>query len=178
MQQTPEPPEGYKIETLDQAEAAGAIVATIHTEIKKVRVKSERVSFAAQRIGARISELNSRLARYELALQEWAQKNRKLMGDQKTLVMRHIIVAFKLSRPAVKFLEGWTIASVLAKLRKSAKLKKAYIRTKEDLDRQSILRDARPEVGKLDAGVMRRFGIEVVQDEHFYVDPKVESTTL
>lgn len=170
-------PQAQPIEiiTRDQAEAAGAQILALNQQIKLAEVKATRVAFAAQKLTARISELRGRLVRYEDAIKLWAQKNRQEMGEQKSMVMRHITIAFKNSRPAVRFLEGWTIAKVMATLRKSKKLREAYIRVKEDLNRQQILADARPESGKLDAKTMRGFGVEVASEEFFYIEPKLET---
>lgn len=164
-----------EIVTRDQAEAAGAQILALHQQIKQQEIKATRVAFAAQKLTSKISELRSRLLRYELAVQAWAEKNRQEMGEQKSLVMRHIVIAFKNARPAVKFLEGWTVAKVLEKLRQSKKLRELYIRTKEELNRQQILADARPEAGKLDPKTMRGFGIEVASEEFFYIEPKLET---
>lgn len=164
-----------EITSRDQAEATGAVILSLHQQIKQQEVKATRVAFAAQKLTARISELRGRLARYEEAVKQWAQKNRQQMGEQKTLEMRHITISFKNSRPGVKFLEGWTIASVIAKLRKSKKLRAAYIRVKEELNRQQILSDARPECGKLDPKTMRKFGVEIGSEEFFYIEPKIET---
>lgn len=164
-----------EITTRDQAEAAGGQILALHQQIKQAEIKATRVAFAAQKLTSKISDLRSRLARYEQAIKEWADKNRKEMGEQKTLVMRHITIAFKNARPAVRFLEGWTLAKVLEKLRKSKKLRASYIRVKEEINRQQILADARPEVGKLNPEAMRKFGVEVASEEFFYVEPKLET---
>lgn len=174
MNADPPSDQPLQITTRDQAESAGAIVLAIHQQIKAAEIKSTRVAFAAQKLTSRIGDLKSRLVRYESALKDWAQHNRSEMGESKTLSMRHVTISFHNSRPSVKFLEGWTLASVLAKLRTLPRLKKSYIRTKEELDRQRILSDARPEVGKLDVKTMRSFGVEVASDEFFYIDPKFE----
>lgn len=163
-----------QIHSRDQAEAVGAIILALHQQIKTAEVKSTRVAFAAQKLTAKISELRARLGRHEQAVKEWAQKNRSELGDQKSLVMRHITIAFRNSRPSVRFLEGWTLATVLAKLRKLPRLRRNYIRVKEELDRQKILSDARPETGKLDVKTMRSFGVEVASEEFFYIEPKTE----
>ena len=167
-------PPPLEIQTRDQAEAAGAVILALHMQIKTAETKSTRVAFAAQKLTAKISELRGRLSRYELSIKQWAQKNREEMGEQKSLVMRHITIAFRNSRPSVRFLEGWTLAAVLAKLRKLPKLRRNYIRMKEELDRQKILSDARPEVGKLDVKTLRSFGVEVASEEFFYIEPKTE----
>ncbi len=129
---------------------------------------------AAQKLNARISQLRARLSRYELALKEWASKNRSEMGEQKSLVMRHITIAFRNAGRSVRFLEGWDLARVLAKLRQLPKLKKSYVRIKEELNRQAILSDSKPEVGRLDDKTMRSFGVEVSAEEYFYVEPRLE----
>lgn len=168
------PEEILKISTRDEAEAAGAQIAALHIQINEATAKQNRVSFAAQKLNARIADLRQRMARYEQALRTWAEANRPLLfSTQKTLIMRHVELAFKSSRPAVKFLEGWTLPKILAKLRRSKKLR-TYIRIKEELDRVRILNDARPEVGCLKAETMRKFGVAIGQEEHFYVEPRLE----
>lgn len=167
------PENSLTITTLDEAQAAGGQVAALTIQINGWMVKKNRAEFAAQKIGKQVSELRARIARYETALREWANKNRKDWGESKSLELRHVILAFKLGRPAVRLLQGWTDALVLAALRKTKALRQ-YIRVKEEVNRQRISEDAKPEVGKLDANGMRKFGVEIAADEYFYVEPKLE----
>lgn len=166
-------PEQLEIQSRDQAEAAGAQIAALQIQINEATAEQNRAALAAQKLTTKIQELRQRTARYEAALRVWAESNRAEFGQQKTLVMRHVILAFKLSRPAVKILEGWTIPKILAKLRASKQLR-AYIRVKEELDKVRILNDARPELGVLTPAKMKEFGVSIGQDENFYVEPRLE----
>ena len=71
--------------------------------------------------------------------------------------------------PKLKNLKGFTWAAVtnLAK-----ELLPQYIRTTEELDKQSLLADRDKEDV---AEMMPRIGVQVVQEETFFVEPKKEN---
>lgn len=168
-------PEKLEITSRNQAECAGAQIVAINIAKRTVIEKQNRASFAAQKHGRRVAELSERIRKYEVALETWAGKNRrKEFGESKTLELRHVMLEFKLTPRGVRFLEGWTAAKCLEKLRKMGDEFAQYIRVKEDLDKQRILADSKPEVARLDSKTMRRFGVEVGQDENFNVSPKLE----
>jgi len=165
-----------EIHTRDQAEAAGAQIATLTIQINAAVAMQNRAEFAAQKHGKAAQDLRERIARYETALRSWAEQNRALMGDKKSLELRHVEIAFKMSPPAVTLLEKWELKDVIKKLWRSRKLKQ-YVRVKHELDRQRILADVRPEVGRLTMKLLKRFGLVVSKEEKFYVDPKLAPTT-
>lgn len=117
----------------------------------------------------RLALLDSKKAAAFDLIQAYAVENREeLFSRRKSLESAHGVFGFRTGTPKLKNLKGFTWAAVtnLAK-----ELMPAYIRTSEELAKDKLLADReRPEVSTLFA----RIGVQVVQDETFYVEPKKE----
>lgn len=161
----------------DEAEAAVALV-TITTMQLTEEVNRQNAKIAeARKHDEEIKKLRARLTRYEVALKEWAVRNREkeFPADSKTLDMRQGRLIFKLAGRAVRLLDGWTEKMALGKLLLRPKWKKRYVRVEYSINRQQILGDTRLESEhKLDDRDLKRFGLAIRQEESFYVEPKLE----
>jgi len=169
-----EDPTPLEITTRDQAEAAGAQIVALRIQHDAIKFKKNRADFAAQKLKRKMDELLERIARYETVLSAWAKANRKQeFGESKTLDMRHVVLVFKNAPRCVRLLKDWTDALVIAALQKRKTLQQ-YIRIKREVDRQRILSDSKPDAGRLDEAVLKSVGIEIVQEENFFIEPKLE----
>jgi len=102
-------------------------------------------------------------------LQAFACENRDtLFIKKKSMETTHGTIGFRTSTPTLKTLKGFTWASVTKLLKKSLP---AYVRTKEEPDKERLLSDRKNE--KVSA-MFQEVGITVVQDETFFVEPKKE----
>lgn len=162
----------YQVTSLDQAEAAGGQIAALTIQLNAIIAKQNRIEFASQRCAEKAGRLREKMARYEDALREWAHNNRALMGDKKSLQLRHVLIFFKLCPPAVKLLENWDLKKVIQTLFKSRKYRE-YVRVKHELDRQRILGDSKRPNPPFDAKGLKRFGLAIAQEEKFYVEAKL-----
>ena len=117
-------------------------------------------------------------------LQAFATEHPELFVKKKSLDMAHGVIGFRTGTPKLKTLKGftWEAAKTLVK-----KLLPDYIRTTEEIAKDKMLADRDLEevaiydtpTGDDRTGTMREAmaacGIQVVQEEAFYVEPKKEA---
>ena len=104
-------------------------------------------------------------------LQAFATENQaELFTKKKSLDMTHGTIGFRTGTPKLKTLKGFTWASAVNLVKEFLP---SFIRTSEEVAKDKLLAD-RDEEGMTEK--MAKCGIQVVQDETFYVDPKKEET--
>ena len=135
------------------------IAARMDVEITKIRSRYE----------ADLSLLQESKQDSFESLQNYAENHRDDFGKRKSLEFAHGILGFRTGTPKLKTRKGFTWASVLELL----KIKAAdYVRTKEEPNKELLLANReKPELISL----MPTIGIEVDQDETFFVEPKKET---
>lgn len=118
------------------------------------------------------------LAGLEKALQEktelvrtWAEGNESEFDGRKSLETAHGVIGWRTGQPTLKTLAGWTWDRVLERI-KSLKALGHYVRAKEEVNKQAILSD-REGMGP---DALRAIGLKVIQEEPFYVEPRLEET--
>ena len=166
--------------TRDEAEAAMGLIAALTIELNAALALQNAELIQARKRDPVITDLKDRIARHAVRLKAWATENRAGLGlvaeqpgDKKSLALRQGTIGWRWTNRAIKLLEGWTDALVLAKLRKLKR--RAYIRIKHEVDRQQLLKDANPDNPKLTAAELRAFGVEVKREEIFFAEPNLES---
>lgn len=94
--------------------------------------------------------------------------------------MAHGVIGFRTGTPKLKTQKGFTWASALQLVKEFLP---AYVRKTEEVAKDKLLADRDMEVTVKDGAgevklseEMTRCGIQVVQDETFYVEPKKEET--
>ena len=90
--------------------------------------------------------------------------------------MAHCIIGFRTGTPKLKTLKGFTWASVLELAKEFLP---GYVRTSEEVAKDRLLadRDAKLTIDGAEVPMVERMakcGVQVVQDEAFYVEPKSE----
>lgn len=96
--------------------------------------------------------------------QLWAKAHPEKFAKRKSIELTHGTIGFRLGTPKLKALAKWTMAKVLQAL-KDNKVSE-YIRVKETIDKKALLKDAK------DVAI-DQFGLRVVREETFFVDPKL-----
>ncbi len=104
-------------------------------------------------------------------LQAFASEHPELFTKKKSLEMAHGTIGFRTGTPKLKTLKGftWEAAKNLVK-----EFLPDFIRTSEEVAKDKLLADREAE-GM--AENMAKCGIQVVQDETFYVEPKKEDVS-
>lgn len=98
----------------------------------------------------------------------WANAHPELFTKTKSVQMANGIVGFRTSPPALTLLSrDWSWDDVVLALKEHNF--KAYIRTKEEVNKESIMQD-RETIG---AAKLKEMGLRVRQKEKFYVDPEL-----
>lgn len=103
-------------------------------------------------------------------LQVYAQENPELFDKKKSVEWTHGVFGFRTGTPKLKTLKGFTWSSVLSVIKS---LKPFYVRTVEEVNKELLLADRE----KL-ADSMKNLGVEVVQEETFYVQPDLKQVAV
>jgi phage host-nuclease inhibitor protein Gam len=100
-------------------------------------------------------------------LRAWSEANPAQFGAARSIETVHGIVGWRTGQPALKTLAGWTFDRVLQALKETGAT--SYIRVKEEVNKQQLLghRDI------LGHGKLRELGLRVVQEDSFFVEPKL-----
>ncbi|MBL7998499.1 MAG: host-nuclease inhibitor Gam family protein [Candidatus Kapabacteria bacterium] len=124
----------------------------------------------------------AQIERIKTSIQRWCEDNRHEFGKSKTLELQHGECSFRTTPPSVKALKGFTLASALELIKRSDLYRSLFVRTKDELDKESILRsfaawESTAEgqdlpTHNVSAEQLAEFGLQVVQDETFAVTPK------
>jgi len=105
-------------------------------------------------------------------LKEWAVANPEEFGGKKSLEFLHGMLVFRTGTLSVVQLRGFTEEDSIEILMENGS---EYIRTKEELDREAILRAVSN--GEFAADELARCGLKVEQRESFKVEEKLETAT-
>jgi phage host-nuclease inhibitor protein Gam len=133
------------------------LTAQMDSQIQNIR------EFYEPQLVARSQSLEEKI---ELA-REWGEANPDQFGTARSIEMVHGVVGWRTGPPALKTLAGWTWDRVKDTLKTIGA--GAYIRTKEEVNKQNLLAD-RDAIG---AEKLRQLGLRVAQEEAFYVEPKL-----
>ena len=145
-----------------KADALSAkITADIELQCAKIREK----------YAAKLAELEGEKEKAFDTLQSFATENQaELFTKKKSLEMAHGVIGFRTGTPKLKTLKGFTWASALQLVKEFLP---DYLRQTEEIAKDKMLADR--EVEDMPAQ-MAKCGIQVVQDETFFVDPKKEDS--
>lgn len=133
-----------------------ALKAQLDQELTAVRQKFE----------GRIDGIAKQIEQKSGLLQQWAEASPEEFGEKKSIDFLHGRLGFRTGNPSLKTLSGWTFKRVLEVI------DRAFVRTKEELDKEGVLSaHARGELAEKE---LRSVGLRVVQDEAFFVEPKLE----
>lgn len=146
--------------TYAKADAQAAkITADIELQCAKIREK----------YASKLAELDAEKTKAFDTLQSFATENQaELFTKKKSLDMAHGTIGFRTGTPKLKTLKGFTWASALQLVKEFLP---DYIRQTEEIAKDKLLADRDTEEMMPQ---MNKCGIQVVQDETFYVEPKKE----
>jgi phage host-nuclease inhibitor protein Gam len=115
--------------------------------------------------------IDEQLAEKTAAARAWADANPAEFKGLKSLELTHGTVGFRTGQPTLKTLRGWTWKRVLEVLLLLPKLPAEYIRRSPEVNKEAILADRK----RLTDEGLRALGLEVIQTESFFIDPKIET---
>ena len=156
--------------TNDQAEQAFADYSKASSSIKKLTAEIE-MKCTKIREGYSTDLDKHAVTKEEnfAILQTFAMEQEKLFEKKKSFEMTHGTIGFRTTTPAAKTLKGFTWPSVVNLIKEF--LGEKYVRTKEEADKELLIADRdNPEVNQH----FKKCGIEIRQEETFFVEPKEE----
>jgi phage host-nuclease inhibitor protein Gam len=119
------------------------------------------------RVGPFLQDMTTQLTQKTEVVRAWAEANPSEFNGLKSLDTTHAVIGWRTGQPTLKTLAGWTWDRVLKKLSMFAP---AAVRVKEEVNKQQLIA-ARETLGD---ELLRDLGVRVVQDESFFVEPKLE----
>lgn len=154
----------------EQAEQAFADFAAADAKCQNLTSKMDiEMTHIREKYADRLAELSAVKERNFEIMQAYAVENKEvLFAKKKSVESAHGVFGFRTGTPKLKNLKGFTWAAVTSVCKE---LLPQYIRTTEELAKDKLLADRdNPKV----AGYFPKIGVQVVQEETFYVEPKKE----
>ena len=145
----------------DAAEAA--INAKMDEQFTKIREKNAE----------EVTALQKKKEEALVIAETYCKENKeRLFSEQRSMDTLHGQVGFRTGTPALKTLKGFNWISVLELVKIHLP---AFVRRKEEVDKESILA-SRNEAEMIE--VLPKIGVEVAQDEKFFITLKKEEAAL
>lgn len=157
------------IKSREEIEAlVGDLARLTNFQQQTTALMDQRITEVRAEYETQLAEAEQQKAALMEAARQWAEANPEEFGKTKSIEMLHGTMGCRIGMPTLKTLSGWTWDRVLEKLR-TVPAYAVFIRTKQEVDKATIL-DLREDL--LD-GDLRAMGVRVVQDETFFVEPKL-----
>lgn len=156
--------------TRDEAERAFAEFAKSDAEVQSINAKMDvEMTKIREKYADKLAELEEAKARNFEIVQTYATENKEeLFSRRKSVESIHGIFGFRTGTPKLKTLKGFTWPAVV---KLCEEFLPAYIRTTNEVAKDKLLADRDQEEVN---GMFEKVGIQVVQDETFYLEPKKE----
>jgi phage host-nuclease inhibitor protein Gam len=118
----------------------------------------------------KLDQKKTKIEEIKFSLQKFAEENKNIYfcGEKKSMNLLHGTIGFRLGNPKLKSAKGFTWKSILELVKDRMH---NYIRTKEEVAKDKILAD---KDNKDIKELITQCGIEIVQEESFYIEPKEE----
>ncbi|MCA0447677.1 MAG: host-nuclease inhibitor Gam family protein [Bacteroidetes bacterium] len=158
----------FWINSWDEADKTLSEIATLRARINETVAKynAKEQDTRMKEVTLPNSPLEERLKVLENSLEAFACDNRGDFGKLKSKELNHGIVSFRVGMPRVAQIAKYTVNATI-QLIKNSIWKNDLIRTKEEVDKDTILAQIKNPESGLNADVLREFGLEVKQDETF-----------
>ena len=155
--------------TREQCEDVIQLYAEATSKKKAIEAEMEqRIQSVREDYAQEILRLSAQQMDSLEKLQYFSEFNKEeFFSKKKSLELAHGVIGFRIGTPKVK-----AVGTTLVKAFQAVKMAGLpFIRTKEELDKDKIISSRKDEISmsKLSA-----IGLEVVQDETFFVEPKEE----
>ncbi len=157
------------VKTIEEAEVAMAEYATADAKLAKINATmDEQITAIRRKYADDIQELSDLREDKLNELHFFAESNAQLFDKKKSIQMSHGVIGFRTGTPKLKTLKKFTWGAVTELLKEYLP---GHVRTVEEPAKDKLLADRdNPEV----SDYFKKVGIEVVQEETFYVDLKKE----
>lgn len=156
----------------EQFEQAFAEYAAADAKFQNVTTKMDiEITRIREKYQEQISTLQEQKDKAVEMMQTYAMENKdELFSKRKSIETVHGMVGFRTGTPKLRTLKGFTWAAVTTLL---SEFLPEYVRTTTEPAKDKLIADRdNEEVSQY----FTKVGIDVVQDETFYVEPKKEAT--
>ena len=156
--------------TREDAEKAFADYAAADAKVCGITAKMDmEMTRIREKYADQLAELNEEKEKNFEIIQTYATENKdELFQKRKSVESPHGVFGFRTGTPKLKNLKGFTWEAV-TKL--CEEFLPSYIRVTNELAKDKLLADRDKEEG---AELFPKIGVQVVQDESFYLEPKKE----
>lgn len=167
--------------TREMADDAFATYAKSDSQIQKITAEIElQCAKIREKWADKLAELGTEREEAFDVLESWAKEHQdELFAKKKSLEMVHGTIGFRTGTPKLKTLRKFTWASALELAKEFLP---GYVRTTEELAKDKLIADRDGELARdgEDTGtpmreLLAKCGMQVVQEESFYVEPKKEA---
>jgi phage host-nuclease inhibitor protein Gam len=154
-----------------QAEEAVGTVGRTQNALNGMRLEMDRkIGAIREQYEGTLDRLQVDLERTVASLEAWASGNPdEFAAGRKSIEFVHGTVGFRTGQPKLKTARGFTWDKVAAKI--NALGMERFLRRRIEVDREAIIAQR----DNLTAGAMLGMGVQIAQDETFYVEPKAEA---
>ncbi len=149
----------------------GEITVLKTREQKLTAEMNRRVTEIRQNYETELGSIGEKIEDLMTVARDWADQNLAEFGKAKSIPMTHGVVGWKIGNPTLKTISGFTWDRVLEKLRDGGLRFGAYVRTKFEVNKEQLLADR----DSYTEAELKKVGVRVVQDERFFVEPKIET---
>lgn len=157
------------VKTIEEAENVMADYATADAKIAKINATmDQQITEIRKRFSEELQELEEVKEEKLTELHFFAESNAQMFDKKKSIQMSHGVIGFRTGTPKLKTLKKFTWGAVTELLKIHLP---TYVRTVEEPAKDKLLAD------RDDESVAKKFskvGIEVTQDETFYLELKKE----
>lgn len=155
----------------EMAETAFAEFAIADAKVQGITAKMDgEITRIREKYADTLSELNEAKEKAFEVMQTYAMEQKDvLFVKRKSVESAHGVFGFRTGNPKLKRIKGYTWDDVTNKVKE---LLPEYIRISEELAKDKLLSDRKdPDVAEM----FPRIGIQVVQEDTFYIELKKES---
>lgn len=157
--------------SFEQAQEASALYAVTSNKLAKIEAKmNEEINKVKSKYSDDITSLKENLEEPFEVLQVYSEEQKNTWGKKKSLDLLHCIVGFRTGTPKVTKDKKFTLDAVVELMKKN-RVFKNFIRTTEEVNKEAILSEKNEAVLNQ---LKEECYVSVVQEESFYVEPKIE----
>lgn len=155
--------------SMEEVEQLFATYADADAKIVEINAKiDQKMTEIREKYADELRELSDKREDCFNAIQVFAESREDLFTGKKSIDLSHGTIGFRTGTPKLKLRKGFQWGSALELLKKFLP---SYVRTAEEPAKDKLLADRdQPEVNEH----LKTCGIEVVQDETFYINLKKE----
>lgn len=151
-----------------------ASYAKLDAKEQKINAQmDEQMTKIREKYSSELDNIQKEKDEYFQVVQTYCTENQSILfSKKKSYETIHGLVGFRTGTPKLKLRKGFQWGAVLELLKVKSP---SYVRTKEEVDKERLLIDRETSEAQL---LMREVGVEVDQDEKFFIDLKKEELAV